>query len=217
MCHTSSLKNKLTKFCISPYANTPRNLTLSYCNNMVLNEQFVDRSYDMRGLAVSIDHCSVPYYSPSPLPSVFATFVSRSPRPRIQLPLRRLPPLSALGRFGVFGGKAHDGNARMTPFAFLQQLYSLDTLDTRFTTSAQPPQKAANGDSAQAVKPQDEKLPARLPPGASPSRWRTPEFYFYALVHIVVVPLMFKAVVDVSQREYGLCQNPKSSLSLFRC
>jgi protein-cysteine N-palmitoyltransferase HHAT len=90
----------------------------------------------------------------------------------------------------------------MTPIAFLRQLYSLDTLDTRFTSSAQTRLKAASEDPAQAAKPQGEKSPAELPAGASPSRWRTPEFYFYALVFIVSVPQMFKAVVDVSQRKY---------------
>jgi hypothetical protein len=89
----------------------------------------------------------------------------------------------------------------MTPISFLRQLYSLDTLDTRFTTLARTPLKV---DPAQDIKLQDEKPPATLPPGASPSRWRTPEFYFYALVHLVVVPQMFKAVVDVSQCTYRL-------------
>jgi hypothetical protein len=92
----------------------------------------------------------------------------------------------------------------MTPISFLRQLYSLDTLDTRFTTLARTPMKAANADPPQDIKLQDEKPPVTLPPGASPSRWRTPEFYFYALVHLVVVTQMFKAVVDVSQCTYRL-------------
>jgi protein-cysteine N-palmitoyltransferase HHAT len=92
----------------------------------------------------------------------------------------------------------------MTPISFLQQLYSLDTLDTRFTIPARTPLKAANAGPAQDIKLQDEKSPATLPPGASPSRWRTPEFYFYALIHLIVVPQMFKAVVDVSQCTYRL-------------
>jgi hypothetical protein len=102
------------------------------------------------------------------------------------------------------GRRARYARARMTPISFLRQLYSLDTLDTRFTTLPRTPLKAANTDPAQAIKPQDDKPPATLPPGASPSRWRTPEFYLYALVHLVVVPQMFKAVVDVSQCTYSL-------------
>jgi hypothetical protein len=105
----------------------------------------------------------------------------------------------------------------MTPIAFLRQLYSLDTLDTRFTSSGRTFVKAADEDPAQAIKPEDEKSRVVLPTGASPSRWRTPEFYFYALVFIVVVPQMFKAVVDVSQRKYGLRQDYKSYLRFSRC
>ncbi len=86
----------------------------------------------------------------------------------------------------------------MTAISFLRQLYSLDTLDTRFTTSLRTPFKAANADPAQAPGLQKD-VSQQLPAGASPSRWRTPEFYFYALVHLVAVPLMFKAVVDVSK------------------
>jgi hypothetical protein len=105
----------------------------------------------------------------------------------------------------------------MTLISFLRQLYSLDTLDTRFTTSARTPLKATSEDQAQAVKVQDEKPPAALPSGASPSRWTTPEFYFYGLVHLVAVLLMFKAVIDVSQRKNGLCQDYKSRMPLCRC
>ena len=92
----------------------------------------------------------------------------------------------------------------MSPIVFLRQLYSLDTLDTRFTTSVRTPLKAANGDPAQPVKPEAEKLTTTLPAGASPSRWRTTEYYVYAVVFIVALPLMFKAVVDVSDCKYRL-------------
>ena len=107
-----------------------------------------------------------------------------------------------LDRLGSSMRVVHYACARMDPISFLRQLYSLDTLDTRFTTSARTPLKLADADPAQATKPQDEKASTPLPAGASPSRWRTPEFYFYALTFLVVVPQMFKAVVDVSQREY---------------
>ena len=103
--------------------------------------------------------------------------------------------------FELAGRRAHDADAAMNPISFLRQLYSLDTLDTRFTTSIRTPLKVADADPAQALKPEDEKTSAPLPTGASSSRWKTPEFYFYALVFILVVPQMFKAVVDVSQRE----------------
>ncbi|KAI5293239.1 glycerol transporter [Ascosphaera acerosa] len=35
--------------------------------------------------------------------------------------------------------------------------------------------------------------------GAQPSKWKTPEFYFYYLVFAYCVPMMFKAVIEVSQ------------------
>lgn len=90
----------------------------------------------------------------------------------------------------------------MSPIAFLRQLYSLDTLDTRFTTSARTPVKAANEDPAQTVKPEAEKSSTPSPTGASPSRWKTPEFYVYAVVFVASLPQMFKAVIDVSQCKY---------------
>lgn len=85
----------------------------------------------------------------------------------------------------------------MNPYTFFNQLYSLDTLDTRFTTSSKTPSKVANEDSVRKVT-KDGNTSNELPPGASPSRWNTKEFYFYALVFIVVVPLMYKSVYDVS-------------------
>lgn len=86
----------------------------------------------------------------------------------------------------------------MTPLSFLRNLYSLDTLDTRFTTSSKTPSKDASEHSAKAVE-RDVKTQSQLPAGAQPSKWNTPEFYFYALVFILAVPNMYKAVWDVSQ------------------
>ncbi|KAI4159999.1 MAG: hypothetical protein LQ342_006127 [Letrouitia transgressa] len=97
----------------------------------------------------------------------------------------------------------------MTFFNYVQQLYSLDTLDTRLTASAKtlPPAskryqlddaqslqstetyKTANGKEAHAEKRLGEP---------SPSRWGSFEFGFYYLVFLLAVPLMFKSVYDVS-------------------
>ena len=87
--------------------------------------------------------------------------------------------------------------------SFLQQLYSLDTLDTRFTTSSSTPPKP-DGNASEARSPEKNNDASGLPPGASPSRWNTPEFYLYALVHLLAVPSMFKAVIDVSQRKHDM-------------
>lgn len=94
----------------------------------------------------------------------------------------------------------------MQSLRYLQRLYSLDTLDTRFTASSRPPTDRTNGSIA------DDKLPAQQLlgskdsddglqsiPGAQSSKWRTPEFYFYYFIFLTIPPLMFKAVYDVSQ------------------
>ena len=95
----------------------------------------------------------------------------------------------------------YDACARMNPISFLRQLYSLDTLDTRFTTSSKTPLKAAVSDSNRGTSPHGEKSDPSLPAGVSPPRWKTLEFYFYAMVFVLVVPQMLKAVIDVSQRK----------------
>lgn len=81
-------------------------------------------------------------------------------------------------------------------FAWLRQVYSLDTLDTRFTSTAITP---SNSDTRPPVK--DARANA-IAQGASPSLWRTPEFFIYYVFFIVLVPLMFKTVVDASKGEF---------------
>src|SRR5947209_1684882 len=66
----------------------------------------------------------------------------------------------------------------MTLISNLRRLYSLDTLDTRFTKS---------------------KSSSPIQAEAQPSKWRTPEFYLYYVIFIVVVPQMFKVSYDVSK------------------
>lgn len=85
----------------------------------------------------------------------------------------------------------------MTFYSFFRDVYSLDTLDTRLTTSSKTPSRDANEISKSTSK--DAVKSTDLPPGASPARWRTPEFYFYALVFIIAVPSMYNAVWSVSQ------------------
>lgn len=79
----------------------------------------------------------------------------------------------------------------MTVFNYVGRLYSLDTLDTRFTKSAQSSPLNNNARSISADAGVD-------PP--TKSLWRTPEFYFYYVCFVVAVPLMFKAAHDVSKR-----------------
>ncbi len=77
----------------------------------------------------------------------------------------------------------------MTILHYVGRLYSLDTLDTRFTQSAKTSPSNTRSISAD----------------ASPSKplWRTVEFYFYYLCFVVAVPLMFKAAYDVSTRKFA--------------
>jgi protein-cysteine N-palmitoyltransferase HHAT len=72
----------------------------------------------------------------------------------------------------------------------LQRLYSLDTLDTRLTVSSSTSIKSSQQRDARAQQ---------IAADAQPSRWNTPEFYFYYFVFLTVVPMMFKTVIDVSQ------------------
>lgn len=94
---------------------------------------------------------------------------------------------------------------------YLRQLYSLDTLDTRFIiSSTAPPKQALNELRLDPTRPspqQDGQAQVRLSngkptksvEGAQPSRWRTLEFYIYYFVFITAVPFMFKVVYDVSK------------------
>ena len=80
--------------------------------------------------------------------------------------------------------------------SLLRSLFSLDTLDKRFTTPSRAP-----------VVTKEEPEPAKpgtvseLPDGASPPQWKTPEFFLYYLVIGTCIPLMIKSGYDVSQRK----------------
>lgn len=86
---------------------------------------------------------------------------------------------------------------------YLKRMFSLDTLDTRLTTSAKSPPIDQDVSIAGSKLPAQQALGTtnrgQALPGAQASKWNTPEFYFYYLCFIVIPPLMFKAVYDVSQ------------------
>jgi protein-cysteine N-palmitoyltransferase HHAT len=90
----------------------------------------------------------------------------------------------------------------MEAIHFFRKLYSLDTLDTRLTTSTHTPLTAASNESEEKSTSERgvETNAANLPPGVLPSKWRTPEFYFYYAVFLFVIPQMFRSVMNVSQR-----------------
>ncbi|KAI4118153.1 MAG: hypothetical protein LQ345_001739 [Seirophora villosa] len=102
----------------------------------------------------------------------------------------------------------------MSLLSYSKRLFSLDTLDTRFTGSSWPPSStASSSERPQRIDPaksvtgldaQDGVSKAEQPHGkgkdnAEPSKWVTPEFFLYYIVIGTAVPLMLKSVYDVSQ------------------
>jgi hypothetical protein len=98
----------------------------------------------------------------------------------------------------------------MSIFSYVRSIYALDTIDTRFTSSSTTPYKTvvdSRIDSAVSVSKRDDSIPGvgvktdhSGRPIAQPSKWRTPEFYFYYVVFIITVPYMFWVAYDVSRR-----------------
>lgn len=85
--------------------------------------------------------------------------------------------------------------------SFLRSVYTLDTLDTRFTTPSSTSYRTvieSRGDPGP-KDGQKERIAAR----ASPSKWKTPEFYLYYLVFAICIPLMFWIPYTVSRRMYA--------------
>lgn len=90
----------------------------------------------------------------------------------------------------------------MSLLSWAGRLYSLDTLDARFTTSVKsPPSRIDPAITSLEESRKDRNTPARLPEGANPPKWRSLEFMVYGLIFLTVVPLMFWTVYDVSQRK----------------
>lgn len=81
---------------------------------------------------------------------------------------------------------------------YLRDVYSLDTLDARFSAEQRKPQQPSGGHDGSGQKPLDA-IPAIKTFTTQPSRWKTPEFFLYYLALIVAPILMTKAVVDVSR------------------
>jgi hypothetical protein len=86
---------------------------------------------------------------------------------------------------------------------YLRQLYSLDSLDTRFVVPANAPPKEAlelaELDPAQSLPVRNGQVKSRQPvEGVQPSKWHTLEFKTYLVLVSLCVFFMIKAVVDVS-------------------
>ena len=98
----------------------------------------------------------------------------------------------------------------MSMLQFSRKLYSLDTLDARFTTSSRtPPQATASKiDLAKPTsisqephcvslggnEPKESVREIRTP------RWRKVEYYIYLLSVFVLASMMVKAAVEISSR-----------------
>ena len=92
----------------------------------------------------------------------------------------------------------------MSLTSYLNGLYSLDTLDKRFTASVKSQGVGRELGDARArrySRGDARSRTAEASSGASPSRWRTSEFYVYYGVFLICVPLMFKAGYDASLRK----------------
>ncbi|KAI1384063.1 MBOAT-domain-containing protein [Hypoxylon trugodes] len=84
----------------------------------------------------------------------------------------------------------------MGVLSFFRNIYDLDTLDTRFTNSSSTPYKTvveSRNDTA-ASKERAAKWNSRAPP----SKWNTPEFYFYGIFLCFLIPYMFWVASDAS-------------------
>jgi hypothetical protein len=89
----------------------------------------------------------------------------------------------------------------MALLSFLRSVYDLDTLDTRLTNPSSVPytgKSTAATDEGRNKK--DDKRSGLAQTESSPPRWRTPEFFLYYLVLLVVVPYMFWIAYSVSGR-----------------
>ena len=83
----------------------------------------------------------------------------------------------------------------MFAWRYIQKVYSLDTLDTRLTTSSKTPPDPT-GDA-----PVDTKEKQDVAAKAQSSRWGTAEYSFYYLIFLTIVPLMFYVPFSVSRRK----------------
>ncbi|KAK1974808.1 MBOAT family protein [Colletotrichum cereale] len=80
---------------------------------------------------------------------------------------------------------------------FLGSVYDLDNLDTRFTNASSVPYKTVVEDRADPA--QSKESPAKVRARAQPSKWNTPEYWFYVIFIGGIVPYMFWIAYEVSR------------------
>ena len=81
----------------------------------------------------------------------------------------------------------------MLLLSLLKDLFSLNTLDTRFTTVSTRPRQNSGPGSNGARRSREVT--------GTPSKWNSIEFYSYYLLLAIVVPLMFKVTYELSTGE----------------
>lgn len=86
----------------------------------------------------------------------------------------------------------------MSPLSFFRSIYTLDTLDTRFSTPSTASYRTVIDSRADPLAKDEQK--ERIASRASPSKWKTPEFFLYYLVFAICVPLMCWIPYTVSRR-----------------
>lgn len=112
----------------------------------------------------------------------------------------------------------------MSLFSYIRGIYQLDTLDTRFTNSSTTPYKRPGNAQIDPTYPKSSRdlsqgVPVKLDsngrPIPQPSKWNTPEFYFYYFIFLTIVPYMFWVAYDVSRRWYSNSEFGASDLTVF--
>lgn len=123
-----------------------------------------------------------------------------TPRPKTVPP----PTISRCHVFADFHDACHAEQHVMSLLRYAGRLYSLDTLDSRFSSSTKTslsPSDPATPSLNDAGYRKGRAGDDRIDKGASLPRWKSPEFMYHGLVFVVIVPLMFKTVYDVSKRK----------------
>ena len=96
---------------------------------------------------------------------------------------------------------------------YVQDLYGLETLDTRFVGSSKCRSSDAKTPPENKLLEVQERVNSgskssrasgaidQAPRSTTSSRWRSPEFYLYYIIIAVAIPLMIKSVYEISRRK----------------
>jgi protein-cysteine N-palmitoyltransferase HHAT len=87
----------------------------------------------------------------------------------------------------------------MLRFSGLRSVFSLDTLDARFTASAPRSSSPTKNHGAGPSRNGESSRSQQVRKDTSPSRWGTPEFWLYYVVIAICLPLMFMTTYGLSK------------------